>query len=84
MSDVEVMELLGFIAAAMIVVVPIVKLNASITELNTTLDLFRNDTEKRHEELKYRVDIHGVKLDELEKQSAVHESRINSLEGHIK
>ena len=59
---------------------PIVKLNVNISRLNTTIEMFQEDTEEKHDALNKRVTEHGKQIDELEKVSVNHEVRIKAIE----
>ena len=65
LTDKEIMMILGFIATLIAVVTPIIKLNATIVRLNITLESFQRQTMDNHNELKRRVDKHGLEIDEL-------------------
>ena len=72
--------LLGFIVSMIAIVTPIIKLNVNISRLNTTIEMFQEDTEEKNKTLNKRVTEHGKQIDELEKKSVNHEVRISGLE----
>lgn len=72
--------LLGFIVSMIAIVTPIIKLNVNISRLNTTIEMFQEDTEEKNKTLDKRVTEHGKQIDELEKKSVNHEVRISGLE----
>lgn len=72
--------LVGFIVSMIAIVTPIVKLNVNISRLNTTIEMFQEDTEEKHDALNKRVTEHGKQIDELEKVSVNHEVRIKAIE----
>ena len=80
MSDEYIVGLLTFVGSLIAVVRPIIKLNSSIVKLNTTLEMFEKQVQQKHGELEHRVTIHGEQIDELEKSSVNHETRITNLE----
>lgn len=71
---------IGFIVSMIAVVTPIVKLNVNISKLNTTIEMFQQDTEDKYDNLDKRVTKHGEQIDELEKVSVNHEVRITAIE----
>ena len=72
--------LLGFIVSMIAIVTPIIKLNVNISRLNTTIEMFQEDNEEKHDALNKRVTEHGKQIDELEKVSVNHEVRIKAIE----
>lgn len=72
--------LLGFIVSMIAIVTPIIKLNVNISRLNTTIEMFQEDTEEKNKTLDKRVTEHGKQIDELEKKSVNYEVRISGLE----
>ncbi len=72
--------LIGFIVSMIAIVTPIIKLNVNISRLNTTIEMFQQETEEKHDTLNNRVTKHGEQIDELEKTSANHEYRIRTIE----
>lgn len=72
--------LIGFIVSMIAIVTPIIKLNVNISRLNTTIDMFQEDTEEKRKTLDKRVTEHGKQIDELEKVSVNHEVRIKAIE----
>lgn len=72
--------LLGFIVSMIAIVTPIIKLNVNISRLNTTIEMFQEDTEEKNKTLNKRVTEHGKQIDELEKKSVNYEVRISGLE----
>ena len=84
MSDGTIAVLVAFIVGMITIMAPILKLNSTITKLDTTIENFRNEYEKDHSDLKTRVDTHGVQIDNLEKTAVEHNVRIRTLEGKEK
>ena len=72
--------LIGFIVSMIAIVTPIIKLNVNISRLNTTIDMFQEDTEEKRKTFYKRVTEHGKQIDELEKVSVNHEVRIKAIE----
>lgn len=76
MSDGAIMALLGFAGALLVVLKPILNLNASITELKVSIDQFRESVNK----LDARITEHGREIDKLRDKITEHEVRIDALE----
>ena len=76
MNDSMIMALLGFAGAILIVLKPILNLNANITELKVSIDAFKESVDK----LDYRITEHGKEIDKLKEQVVDHEARLRSLE----
>lgn len=76
MNDEMIMTLLGFAAALLVVLKPILNLNGSITELKVSIDAFKASVDK----LDNRLTEHGKEIDDLKVTVADHEARIRSLE----
>lgn len=76
MSDSMIMALLGFAAALLVVLKPILNLNANITELKVSIDAFKESVDK----LDSRITEHGKELDKLREQVVDHEARLRNLE----
>jgi len=76
MSDTAIMALLGFAAALLVVLKPILNLNTSITELKASIDQFRESVNK----LDNRITEHGKEIDKIRDQVVDHEARIKALE----
>lgn len=76
MSDSMIMALLGFAGAILIVLKPILNLNANITELKVSIDAFKESVDK----LDSRITEHGKELDKLREQVVDHEARLRNLE----
>lgn len=76
MNDQTIVMILGFIATAIAVVTPIVKLNANITTLTASI----NSLKEIVQELKSRIDNHGKEIDGMREKLADHEARIKALE----
>ena len=72
---------IGFSVSMIAIVTPIVKLNVNISRLNTTIEMFQQDAEEKHDNLDKRVTKHGEQIDGLEKVSVNHEVRITAIEG---
>jgi len=76
MTDKMIMALLGFIAALLVALKPILDLNTNITELKISIDQFRNSVNK----LDSRITEHGKEIDKIKEQVVDHEARIKNLE----
>lgn len=76
MKDGMVMAILGFIAALLVVLKPILDLNTNITELKVSIDNFRESVNK----LDSRITEHGKEIDKIRDQVVDHEARIKNLE----
>lgn len=76
MTDNAIMALLGFAAALLVVLKPILNLNTSITELKISIDQFRDSVNK----LDSRITEHGKEIDAMRITLADHEARIHGLE----
>ena len=77
MQDTVIMAFLGFIAAAITVITPIMKLNSSIVQLRSSID----NLAEKFDDLKERVDEHGEQIHSLEVIAAGHDVKIRTLEG---
>lgn len=76
MADKAIMALLGFIAALIVALKPILDLNTNITELKVSIDAFKSSVDR----LDKRITDHGKELDNLKSQVIDHEARIKNLE----
>lgn len=76
MKDGMIMAILGFIAALIVVLKPILDLNTNITELKVSIDNFRESVNK----LDSRITEHGKEIDKIRDQVVDHEARIKNLE----
>ncbi len=76
MTDNTIMALLGFAAALLVVLKPILNLNTNITELKVSIDAFRSSVDK----LDDRITEHGKEIDKLRETVVDHEARIKALE----
>ena len=76
MADSMIMALLGFIAALLVVIKPIINLNTNITELKMSIDAFKTSVDK----LDSRSTEHGKEIDKLKETVVDHEARIKNLE----
>lgn len=76
MTDNMIMALLGFAAALLVVLKPILNLNANITELKVSIDAFKVSVDK----LDDRITEHGKEIDALKEKVVDHEARIKNLE----
>ena len=76
MSDSMIMALLGFAGAILVVLKPILNLNANITELKVSIDAFKESVDK----LDSRITEHGKEIDKLKEQVVDHEARLKNLE----
>ena len=79
----EIIMILGFVTTLIAVITPVIKLNTTITRLNTTLESFQRQTTENHEELKGRVDRHGLELDDIQKSQAEIKKEIEHINRHI-
>lgn len=69
MENVQIMYLISFVLGIMAVTAPIIKLNNSITRLNTTMENMERqfcDNEKKLDVLDDRVDKHETRITVLE------------------
>ena len=80
MKDEMIMALLAFLGAALVILKPILNLNASITELKVSIDQFRDTVN----DLKASLNEQGKEIDKIRDQVVNHEARITNLEkgGH--
>lgn len=76
MTDKMIMALLGFVAALIVALKPILDLNTNITELKVSIDAFKSSVDK----LDSRITKHGEEIDKLKETVATHEVRLNNLE----
>ena len=76
MKDGMIMAILGFVAALLVVLKPILDLNTNITELKVSIDNFRDTVNK----LDSRITEHGKEIDKIRDQVVDHEARIKNLE----
>ena len=76
MTDEMIMALLAFLGAALVVLKPILNLNASITELKVSIDQFRDTVN----DLKASLNEQGKEIDKIRDQVVDHEARIKNLE----
>ena len=76
MSDSMIMALLGFAGAILVVLKPILNLNANITELKVSIDAFKESVDK----LDSRITEHGKEIDKLKELVVDHEARLRNLE----
>lgn len=80
LTDGLIVGAVSFIVAMIAVVKPIVALNTNIAKLNATLEALQARTEEKHAQLEHRVDVHGNKIDDLEKTVVKHDVRITNIE----
>lgn len=80
MSDGNIMLLLGFVAAILVVMAPVIRLNGKITELTVLISELKGVVKDKTDTLDKRVTEHGKEIDELKVKQARHEERINKLE----
>ena len=76
MPDNLIMTLLGFIAALLVALKPILDLNTNITELKVSIDQFRESVNK----LDSRITEHGKEIDKIKETVVDHEARLKNLE----
>lgn len=79
----ELMIILGFVATLIAIITPVIKLNTTITRLNATLESFQKQTTENHEELKGRVDRHGLELDEIRENQVEMKKEIEHINKHM-
>lgn len=65
MNDQTIMVVFGFLATIIVVITPIIKLNATIAKLTTLLENLEKTTEANHEQLLERVKTHGKEIDDI-------------------
>jgi hypothetical protein len=80
MSDGNIMLLLSFAAAILVVMAPVIRLNGKITELTVLISELKGVVKDKTDTLDKRVTEHGKEIDELKVKQARHEERINKLE----
>ena len=83
MEDTTIMLLLGFLASMIAIVTPIIRLNTNISTLNTTLKLFQKNYEENHAKLEKRVDIHGDRIDNLDRVTDRHDLEIENIKKEV-
>lgn len=76
MTDKMIMALLGFVAALIVALKPILDLNTNITELKVSIDAFKSSVDR----LDKRITDHAKELDSLKTQVVDHEARLKILE----
>jgi peptidoglycan hydrolase CwlO-like protein len=76
MPDNLIMALLGFIAALLVALKPILDLNTNITELKVSIDQFRESVNK----LDSRITEHEKEIDKIKETVVDHEARLKNLE----
>ena len=77
MNDTTIMTLLGFLAAVIAVVTPIMRLNGSIVELKAAVDHLAD----KFDDLKDKVDEHDDLIHSLNTTVVNHDTRLKTLEG---
>lgn len=77
MTDGMILALLGFVAVAITVLTPIIKLNSAIVQLRASIDNLAD----KFDDVKERVDEHEEKINGLEKVAVKHDVRLRTLEG---
>lgn len=85
MTDTTIMTMLGFVAAVIAIIAPILsvttKLNTQLARLTEALDNLEANWKEGHATMQRRVDVHGKQIDELEKTAVQHDVRLKNLEG---
>ncbi len=77
MSEAEFLGMMVIAAGALAAIItPIIRLNTSITKLNTALEYMQHDDATRDN----RLNAHAKQLDEHEAKLVNHEARLNNLE----
>lgn len=76
MTDKMIMALLGFIAALLVALKPILDLNTNITELKVSIDNFKASVDR----LDNRITEHGKEIDKIKETVIDHETRLKALE----
>ena len=84
MTDGMIILFVSFVVGMITIITPIIRLNGTITKLDTTIENLKREFEKGQKSLESRVDMHGKQVDELEKTAVNHEVRIVNLEGKEK
>lgn len=79
-TDSVIVVVIGFVCSLIAIITPIIKLSNTISKLNTTIDLFREEATATHNKFDERITNHGKEIDELEKTTVNHEVRISGLE----
>ena len=80
MTDNLIVAALGFIGALIVVMAPVIRLNAHITELTVLFRELKALVEEKTENLDKRVTEHGKQIDGLIVVQAKHEERLKILE----
>ena len=80
MTDSVIILIVGFIGSLIAIITPIIRLSNTISRLATTIEMFREDSDEKHENFDKRITQHGHEIDELEKTAVNHEARITSIE----
>ena len=80
MTDSVIIVVIGFLGSLVAIITPLIRLNNTISRLATTIDLFRDEAEQKHDNFDRRITEHGKEIDELEKTTVNHEVRISGLE----
>ena len=83
-TDSVIVLIIGFVGSLIAIITPIIRLSNIISRLNTTIELFREDADAKHDKFDERITKHGREIDELEKTSVNHEVRITAIEDHTK
>lgn len=85
MTDTTIMTMLGFVAAVIAIIAPILsvttKLNTQLARLTEALDNLEANWKEGQANIQRRVDVHGKQIDELEKTAVQHDVRLKNLEG---
>ena len=79
MTDQTIMLLLGFAAALIGLITPIIKLNSIITKLDVHLKMLQEQTEKSLALLSDRVTQHGKEIEDVRELAVLNEEKIKRL-----
>lgn len=80
MTDAIILAALSFGTGVVAIVTPVIKLNSNIVKLNTTMEIFEKNYNEAQVKINERVEYHGKQIDELEKKTIEHETRIKQME----
>jgi len=80
MDDKAILELFGFIATLIAVLVPLFRLNANIVKLTTVVEQLEKLVKEKTDKLDQRVTQHGKEIERLNIDVTDHEARLKALE----
>ena len=80
MDDKAILELFGFLATLIAVLVPLFRLNANIVKLTTVVEQLEKLVKEKTDKLDQRVTQHGKEIERLNIDVTDHEARLKALE----